>query len=234
MEGSPMSIDLNFRPTSYADFDDPVALALNGIKGQMRREMVRDMLTATGDQRAVYDAVLGPIDEEILGERASAEFTQNLNRSYGPSWLGGEFLPDLAKREVEIARIVLASVTMDVFSVRVRLRGGRYHYAIRDEYATEFSVCPKTSRAPLTLGGLVNLIDTADGNGLESNGRSLVDVWWWQQWECGACSPQECTDFAWVESEQYPQLATYYQERARQWRIERALEWAERTGEDES
>ena len=41
-----MSIDLNFRPTSYADFDDPVSLALNGIKGQMRREMVRDMLTA--------------------------------------------------------------------------------------------------------------------------------------------------------------------------------------------
>ena len=229
-----MSIDLNFRPTSYADFDDPVSLALNGIKGQMRREMVRDMLTATGDQRAVYDAVLGPIDDEVLGERASSEFTQNLNLSYGPSWLGGEYLPDLAKREVEIARIVLASVTMDVFSVRVRLRGGRYHHAIRDEYATEFSVRPKTSRAPLTLGGLALLIDTADGQDLESTGRSLVDVWWWQQWEYGGYSPQECTDFAWVESEQYPQLAAYYQERARQWRIARAPEWGKHTGEDES
>jgi hypothetical protein len=46
-----MSINLNFRPTSYADLDNPVALNLNGIKGQMRREMVRDMLTAEGENR---------------------------------------------------------------------------------------------------------------------------------------------------------------------------------------
>jgi len=49
-EASPMKIDLKFRPEPYADFDDPVSLALNGIKGQMRREMARDMLTAEGDQ----------------------------------------------------------------------------------------------------------------------------------------------------------------------------------------
>ena len=46
-----MSIDLKWRPESYSDFHDPVALALNGIQGQMRREMVRDMLTAEGEQR---------------------------------------------------------------------------------------------------------------------------------------------------------------------------------------
>ena len=63
-----MTIDLNFRPASYADFDNPVALALNGIEGQMRRTMARDMLLAEGDQREHYDAVLGPIDDEILSE----------------------------------------------------------------------------------------------------------------------------------------------------------------------
>ena len=228
-----MSIDLNFRPTSYADFDDPVSLALNGIKGQMRREMARDMLTAEGDQRAAYDAVLGPIESDILGEQAPAGFTHNLNHAFGPSWMGGEFLPDLKDREVEIARIVLASVTMDVFSIRARLRSGRYHYSIQDEYEKDFTVQPKTSRAPLTLGALIGLIDTADGHDLESNGRSLVDVWWWQQWESPYHSPQECTDFAWVESEQYPQLAAYFQERARQWRIARAPAWAELNEEDE-
>ena len=41
-----MSINLDFRPASYTDFDDPVSLVTNGIKGQMRREMARDMLTA--------------------------------------------------------------------------------------------------------------------------------------------------------------------------------------------
>ena len=228
-----MSIDLKFRPTSYADFDDPVSLTLNDIKGQMRREMTRDMLTAEGEERAVYDALLGPIEDEVLSERASAEFTQNLNHSFGPSWMGGEYLPDLAGREVEIARIVLASVTMDVFSVRARLRSGRYHYSIKDEYERNFSVRPKTSREPLTLRTLIDLLDSADALDLESNGRSLVDIWWWQQWEYGH-SPQECTDFAWVESEQYPQLAIYYRERARQWRIARARERGEDVGEDAS
>ena len=33
--------ELKWRPGSYADFDDPVALVLNGIRGQMRREMAR-------------------------------------------------------------------------------------------------------------------------------------------------------------------------------------------------
>ena len=219
-----MNIDLNFRPTSYADFDDPVSLALNGIKGQMRREMTRDMLTAEGEQRATYDEVLGPIDDEILGERAPAAFTHQLNRALGPTWMGGEFLPDLAPRQVEIARIVLASSTMDVFSIRARLRSGQYHYSIQDEYEGEFTIEPETSRAPLTLGELIGLIDTADGHEIDSGGRSLVDGWWWQEWRSGNNSPQECTDFAWVESDQYPQLAAYFEERARQWRIARTAE----------
>ena len=229
-----MNINLDFRPASYADFEDPVSLVTNGIKGQMRREMARDMLTAEGDKRDQYDALLGPIDDEILDERASPEFTQNLNLAFGPSWMGGEYLPDLKEREVEIARIVLASVTMDVFSIRARLSGGRYWYSVHDEYETEFIVRPKTSREPLTLGALVDLIDTPEGHEYVDQRRaSLVDVWWWQQWEFGD-SPQECTDFAWVESEQYPDLAPYYQERARQWRIARAPEWAAFREENES
>jgi hypothetical protein len=218
-----MSIDLNFRPAHYADFDDPVALALNGIKGQMRREMLRDMLSAEGEKRAAYDVVLGPIEDEALGERAPEAFVNDLNRAYGPSWLGGEFLPDLDEREVEIARLVLASVTTDVFSVRARLVDGSYRYSMADEYSTEFSLTPSASEQPLTLAELVGLLDTAEGQDL------FVELWWWQQWEHGY-TPEECTAFAWVESEQYPELGTYYKERARQWRIERARERALQDG----
>src|SRR5690554_1885725 len=119
-----MSIDLDFRPAHYGDFDDPVALAVNGIKGQMRREMVRDMLEAEGEQRERYDAVLGPLEEDVLEERAPEAFTRGITSLFGPGWMGGEYLPDMRAGEVEIARVVLASATMDVTSVRARWRGG--------------------------------------------------------------------------------------------------------------
>ena len=227
-----MSIDLNFRPTSYADFDDPVALNLNGIKGQMRREMVRDMLSAEGDKREAYDALLGPVEDHILGEHGSEGFERVMSRSCGPSWMGGEHLPDLLDRECEIARVVLASSTMDVYSVRARLLKGGYTYRIVDEYETDFDVAPPTSKQPLTIQELVGLLDTADGLNLEDRGQGLVEMWWWQQWEYGDDSPEECTAFAWVESEQYPDLRTFYEERARQWRIARARERAEDEGDE--
>lgn len=218
-----MSFDLEFRPAGYADFDNPVALALNGIKGQMRRETVRDMMSAEGEQRALYDQLLGPVDEGVLGESASPGFTASLNRRFGPSWMGGEYLPGLRGREVEIARVVLASVTMDVFSVRARLGKRGYRYRMVDEYETRFDVRPRTSVRTLTLGRLVGLIDTADGLDLGLSGRAFVEAWWWQQLESGD-SLEDCTAFAWVESEQYPELGAYYEERARRWREERAAE----------
>jgi hypothetical protein len=226
-----MSIDLDFRPAHYADFDDPVALALNGIKGQMRREMVRDMLTAEGDKRDVYDVVLGPIDEGILSERVSESSIDTMNLSCGPSWLGGEYLPDLGQGEIEIARAVLASVTMDVFSLRARLVGGIYRYSLVDEYSTDFVIHPSTSKKPLKLRELAQLWDTVERPDLERRGRSFVELWWWQMWEFGY--PEEkCTAFARVESDQYPELGAYYEERARQWRIERARQRAEDEGGD--
>ena len=185
--------------------------------------MVRDMLTAEGEKREAYDALLGPIEDEVLEERAGDAFVRSLNLLHGPSWLGGEYLPDLSEREVEIARVVLASTTMDVFSVRACLIDGGYAYRVVDEYATRFRVTPGTSTRPLTLGELVALLDGIEREELEPDGRPFVEAWWWQQWESGD-GPEECTAFAWVESEQYPGLGAYYGERARAWQLARARE----------
>ena len=38
-------LDLQFRPASYWDHAGPVSAILSGIKGQNRREMVRDFVT---------------------------------------------------------------------------------------------------------------------------------------------------------------------------------------------
>ena len=120
---------------------------------------------------------------------------------------------------------------MDLFSVRARLVDGSYRYLVEDEYETEFRVRPGESKRTLTLGELIGLIDTAEGHLTKPGRWSFVEGWWWQEWNSGCDRPpEECTAFAWVESEQYPQLGDHYEERARLWRIDRARERAAREG----
>jgi hypothetical protein len=206
-------VDLDFRPKRYTDFDDPVSLALNGIAGQRRREMVRDILTAEGEKRERLDELLGPIHPDILRERASRDFASSMTRMAGPTWMGGEYLPPLLPGEVEIARIVLQSTTMDVAAVRARREEGRYHYRMVDEYDTDFEVSPEVSAEPLTLGELIDLLEGADA----------VIPWWEQQFGFGD-PPEACTDFATVESDLYPGLAIWYEARAAEWRKGRGHE----------
>jgi len=79
-----------------------------------------------------------------------------------PSWMDGEYLPDYLPGEVEIARIVLESVTQDVVSIRARRRGSerRIVYRVVDEFGSEFDFSPRSSRRPLSHGRLARLIDT--------------------------------------------------------------------------
>ena len=218
-----MSIDLKWRPESYGDFHDPVALALNGIQGQMRREMVRDMLTAEGEQREFYDNVLGSIDPDILKERADEQFIYRMSSFGSPVWMGGEYLPEVSSGEVEIARIVLPLSTLgDVISVRARFRSGRYRYWVVDEYESEFDIRRKSSIRPLTLGQLIDLIQTGSQPDYIYNGNGLIEGYWNGELQDGAGpgALEECVRFAHVESDHYPELATWYEERGRQWRIE--------------
>ena len=214
--------DLKWRPESYSDFPDPVALALNGIQGQMRREMVRDMLTAEGEHREVCDGVLGPIQDGLLEASISEDSVQSLNHRLGPSWLGGEYLPRSLPGEVEIARIVLKSVLLDIFSIRARWRSGRYRYRVVDEYENNFDIRRKSSIRPLTLGQLIDLIQTGSQPDYIYNGNGLVEGCWNGELKDGAGpgALEECVRFAHVESDHYPELAAWYEERGRQWRIE--------------
>ncbi len=52
--------DVDFRPASCWDAADPAATITQNIKGQLRREMVRDFIS--GDA----PAILGEIDDELL------------------------------------------------------------------------------------------------------------------------------------------------------------------------
>lgn len=184
------------------------------------------MLSAKGEQREHYEALLGSIQPEILEERADPSFTDSLSSFWGPGWMGGEYLPRLKRREVEIARVVLQSVTMDVFSLRARWGGGRYHYRIVDEYDSTFLLCRKTSRRTLTLAQVIEILDTVDSPEMELWGRGIVARFWDREWEYEG-DVERSTDFATVKSEMYPEIAAWYEQRAREWRAERLAGQAE-------
>ena len=93
-----------FRPESY--WDAPEAILAN-VKGQWRRRYLSDP----------PDGQIEDIPEELLANELSAADRAMAGRLH-PSMMGGEYLPAYRRQEIEIARVVLASVTQDVISIR--------------------------------------------------------------------------------------------------------------------
>jgi hypothetical protein len=97
-----------------------------------------------------------------------AEETRQAWGRLHPSNMGGEYLPPLRKGEVEIARISIASVTADQISVRARRVRERVRYRIVDEYDFRYVCHPAGADAPLSLGELIALMESA------SDGASII------------------------------------------------------------
>jgi hypothetical protein len=131
--------------------------------------------------------------------------------------MGGEYLPDFLDGEVEIARVTLASTTMDVTSIRARIVDGGYEYRVVDEYEeereTEFDVQPKSSDEPLTLGQVIDIIDTSE---LVSGPRDMNFQ--------GGATAEEIFNFATVTSVYYPDLETYFDTADEKWLEEKQRE----------
>jgi hypothetical protein len=209
---------MEFRPASYWDHADPVAAIVQNVKGDLRRELIRDILTAGGEKRAHYEAILGDLDDELYAPTSSDSFRARM-ALVNPHWLGGELLPDYLSGEVEIARLVLDSVTRDVYSVRarrVRAAGGAADdgrsivYRIVDEYEGRWVLPRESSAEPLTLGELIALIDDARVDDVD--GTSLTDAL-----RDGCDDAESGRDFVRVSSELYPELEAWYEERAAEW-----------------
>lgn len=204
-------IDLGFRPSSYWDARDPLSSVVQNIKGQLRREMARDFIAGQAAQ------VLRPIEPELLEDTLADDLRVRLGQ-ISPEWMGGEYLPNYASSEVEIARIVLQSTTRDVYSVRARRRrkGGRITYRMVDEYDSEWNSKRKSSARPLTLQQLAQLIDSAQSDG-HDNEYPLIEnlVRFALGWQPG--NLQAAVDFVTVESTVYPMLEEYYAKRAMAW-----------------
>jgi hypothetical protein len=209
-------IDLNYRPASYFW---PLPLAthrLARIKGAERKALAR-RLAASGR--------LAELPPELAQSSLSAA-DRAVQGSLHPAFLGGEFLPDLGEREVEIARITIASVTQDVTSVYARRGKRRIYYRVVDDYGGEtLTGCSRrTSRHPLSLGQLERFFHGA---------WSLFTVLEANFSDAGYDPGQMLSFVTRVESEFYPEIGRLYRQRITDWaalrRTELELDTFERT-----
>jgi hypothetical protein len=204
------AIDYQFRPESYwAAANNPLEAALRNVKGRNRREMIRDYHKA---------GKLEQLDEDLLADTLDTETRVSLGQIH-PSFMGGEYLPNYDRSEVEIARIELESTTSDVFSLRARPVGSRIKYRLVDEYQTEFRLPQQTSARPFSLGELVRFLDSVERvDNTEPSWARFGFVMLYSQCnlECGA-DLDTLRDFTRVESDYYPDLASHYAQATEKW-----------------
>jgi hypothetical protein len=198
----------SFRPTSYWEDQDPLAAILRNVKGANRRKMITDYWN---------DGRIDRLDPDLLTDETNPELRHFLER-LDPSFMGGEYLPDLLPDEVEIARISLQSTTSDVISIRARREPGSelIYYRILDEYDTSFEFEPTTSTEPLTHDELTALIDGVDAG--DEGGLALR----YNEMNCGDDGDAESLrHFTTVSSLFYPDLENHYESEFDRWMEEK-------------
>jgi hypothetical protein len=185
----------------------------------------------------VADSVPGGVDPDLL-EDALDEGTRRRLGALHPSWMGCEYLPGYLAGEVEIARIVLASVMQDVISFRARRRRRhgelRILYRVVDEYLEPgdlpWGCRPASSPLPLAFGQMIRLIDGARRPAWGYGDGALTDAIRDSQ-EGG--EPEDIVHFLSVESDFYPDLAAWYDARAEEWLERRRWELEDDDTEEE-
>jgi hypothetical protein len=203
-------IDYEFRPESYwGAANNPLEVALRNVKGRNRREMIRDYHEA-GKLEELNDNLLA----DTLGELQRRSLGQ-----IHPSFMGGEYLPNYGRSEVEIARIELESTTSDVISLRGRPSGSRIRYRLVDEYQSEFRLPQQTAARPFSLGELIRFLDSVEqADVTEPNWNRFGFILCWNQSSLECSSDLETLrDFTRVSSDYYPDLASHYNEAIEEW-----------------
>lgn len=212
------NIDYEFRPSSYWEpASDVLQTVLRNVKGTRRREMITDFFR---------EGRLDELAQELTSDELSDQARERLGRIH-PTFMGGEYLPGYRPNEVEIVRIELQSTTADVTSVRARLVGrkrSRIGYRVIDEYQSEFVFKPSSSTKPLTLGQLIDSLDSLN----QSGGDLDVDAIWLRHgWVlCSNEANRACSDtgdsvpyrdFTSISSGFYPDLARHYRRLIDRW-----------------
>ncbi|MEW8525577.1 MAG: hypothetical protein AB2552_21285 [Candidatus Thiodiazotropha endolucinida] len=203
MNMSDTGIDLEYRPAGHFWPLDLEKHLLSTITGDLRRQLVREKIEE-GD--------LESVPEDWLVSRLD-ELSRTRIGNVHPAFMGGEYLPDPGEREIEIARITIASTTQDVTAVRATQSNSQILYRVVDEYdgetLSDSTECMFTE--PLTLGQLEVFFNRAWPlfDVLDMNFRDVqYDI-------------DSVLDFVMPDSEHYPEFGMLYRYRIIIWCQER-------------
>lgn len=191
------SIQYEQQPASYWFEADPLAAILRNVKGENRRQMIRDYWA---------QGRLEELDDSLLRDSLDEESRQRLGQIH-PSFMGGEYLPNAADDEVEIARVCLQSTTSDVISIRARPVEGGIGYRIVDEYEEEFDLLIEKSEHPLTLAEMIRQLDESEIQNTGWPGGGLILGY--NLLNADSTDFEDLRHFTSVESPFYPQLAEH-------------------------
>lgn len=203
-------IDYQFRAgILLGPANNPLEAVLRNVKGRNRREMIRDYHEV---------GMLEELHENLLADTLEDGERQSLGKIH-PSFMGGEYLPNYDRAEVEIARIELESTTSDVISLPGRPVAPRIKYRLVGEYNTEFRLPQRTDVRLFSLGDLVRFLDSVEQ-------VDVTDPSWTQfgfvllynqcNLECGA-DLKTLRNFVRVESDYYPDVAAHYANAVEEW-----------------
>jgi hypothetical protein len=209
--------DFSFRPDSYwPDIAGDEAI-VGRIKGTARRDIATRVLDGEQLERLGDDDLYRGAMEFVLDDKLPEEARDSWGRIH-PMLMGGEYLPDYENGEVAIARIELRSTTGDVIELRAQREGDQILYRAVDEYPEHFAyeLNPARTRKPLTLGELIELMDTARNLGIDEYNVGLADSPREMNYAYGG-DPHELVDFVTVSSLFYQTLGDYYARRAQHW-----------------
>lgn len=189
--------DLNFRPKSYWGPQSLASYFGSHITGDLRRQATK------------HEAASGS-DLAVPTEPTLDSTTRWMQGAIHPWLMGGEYLPTLRPDEVEIARVTLRSVTMDVFSIRARRSGARIYYRLVDEYMEQepperFVVKPRWAKNPLSMHQVISII----------NENGLIDDY--RDYSFDGSNAEDIFDFATASSEFYPDLTAYFDHQNEKW-----------------
>jgi hypothetical protein len=192
-------INYDFSPESYWLELDPLAAIIKNVKGERRRQLIREAWKA---------GLFEDLAQELISDELPESPRTQLSRIH-PSFMGGEYLPDLEVGEVEIARICLRSTTADVISLLAAPCNRGISYRIVDEYEEMYVLPIAVSAVPLSLADVIRQLDEAnDPVGKLTGGASLG-------FNIGCtrdCARSELRNFTRISSIQYPELETHYED----------------------